>query len=854
VTKLTVCLLTQGDPDTMTGGYLYHRRVADRAAGFDARIDFLSAPTWRFPLPALAGPALMRTVARRRPDVLLVDSIAAAFVGPWLPRRGFPPLAAILHQPPGGIDHGGVRRRVQSLLDRRTYRRATRMLVASEDLGDTMRRSGVPADRLRVVPPGRDPAASVVAPDRDLRAGRRAAVLSVGNWMERKGLLDLLDAVARLPADAATLHLVGDTTVEPHYTARVEARLAAPDLTGRVVVHGRRTPAEVAGLYRAADVFALASVREPYGTVYGEAMAAGLPVVGWAAGNLPHLARDGVEGLAVPPGDRAALAGALRQFTADDAGGSGCGNPLRLALAVAPELVPAAQATAADWVRGDVTIGGRCVAVDVTGAESADVAAAIAGRANVAVPGLAGNQQVKVPNVWIPDSSTWLQRLRTAGPNLVPNEAPAIASSPVVLAMPQPIAANLGWPTAKLTWIDVLKRMTTGTGLRAGIVEPTRDAAGLAGLVSISVAANTAGGVNGQQATAAAMRGLVVGRSAVRDDLLQRFPRSADQAALATGIAAAPLSEQSVNGYNKKSPGVPLASLYLDPAPPALDYPFTVVPGGDADRTTAAQRLRAAFTGDKYRDRLAAAGLRAADGSTGKGFPEAPGAPAGGGQGGAATELALVDRVLTTWAAMTAPARTLAVLDVSGSMNRLVPTAGNATRMAVLLDAAKRGLSLFDDTWAIGVWTFSTELAGPGTSDYREVVPIGPLSTNRQQVLGALGGITATKLGDTGLYDTVLAGYKALQTGWEPGMVNTLIVMTDGENDDANGLSQEQLLNELGKIKDAKKPVRVILIAFGPDVAPDGLRPITNLTSGGVFAASDPAKISEVFLQAVTTR
>jgi glycosyltransferase involved in cell wall biosynthesis len=29
-------------------------------------------------------------------------------------------------------------------------------------------------------------------------------------------------------------------------------------------------------------VFALASVQEPYGTVYGEAMAAGLPVIGWA--------------------------------------------------------------------------------------------------------------------------------------------------------------------------------------------------------------------------------------------------------------------------------------------------------------------------------------------------------------------------------------------------------------------------------------------------------------------------------------------------------------------------------------------------------------------------------------------
>jgi glycosyltransferase involved in cell wall biosynthesis len=316
---LTVSLLTLGDPATMTGGYLYHRRVAARAPAHGARLQFVSFPVRRFPLPALAGPAVMRAVARRHPDVLLLDSIAAAFAGPWLRAgRSGPPLVGILHQPPGGIDHAGVRRVVQAVLDRHAYRHAARLLVASADLAHALRAAGMPDRLLRVVPPGRDPAADPVPPPGDLRAGRSAAVLSVGNWAARKGLLDLLDAVALLPADAVTLHLVGATDTEPRYAARVRARLAAPDLAGRVVVHGPRTAAEVAGFYRAADVFALASLREPYGTVYGEAMAAGLPVVGWAAGNLPHLARHGTEGLAVPPGDVGALARALHGLAVDE--------------------------------------------------------------------------------------------------------------------------------------------------------------------------------------------------------------------------------------------------------------------------------------------------------------------------------------------------------------------------------------------------------------------------------------------------------------------------------------------------------------------------------------------------------
>jgi glycosyltransferase involved in cell wall biosynthesis len=216
---------------------------------------------------------------------------------------------------------------VQAVLDRRVHRQAARLLVASASLAEDMVACGVPEELLRVIPPGRDVASELVLPRGDLRAGRKAAILAVGNWVERKGLLDLLDAVAALPRDSVTLHLVGDAQTDPGYAARVRARITAPDLVGRVVVHGPRSVNEVAGFYQAADVFALTSVREPYGTVYGEAMAAGLPVVGWDTGNLPYLARDGLEGRVIARGDLAALTAALGALAEDE--------PLRRRLAAA---------------------------------------------------------------------------------------------------------------------------------------------------------------------------------------------------------------------------------------------------------------------------------------------------------------------------------------------------------------------------------------------------------------------------------------------------------------------------------------------------------------------------------------
>lgn len=304
---LVVSLVTLGSPEQLTGGYLYHRRMADAAPGHEARIDFVSARLGRNPLSVARG------------DVILVDSIAAARVAPWLWARPFRrPLSAILHQPPGGIDHGALRRVAQRALDRSFYRRCTVLMVASEALRDELVHThGLPATRMQVVPPGRDvapPAGGTV----DLRAGRRAAFLSVGNWMARKGTLELLEAFSLLLPDLATLHLAGRDDAEPRYAARVRARLSRPDLAGRVVVHGPVARDEIERFYRGADVFVLPSYREPYGTVYGEALAAGLPVVGWRAGNLPNLAQDGREGVVLEPGDVRGLSEALRRLAEDE--------------------------------------------------------------------------------------------------------------------------------------------------------------------------------------------------------------------------------------------------------------------------------------------------------------------------------------------------------------------------------------------------------------------------------------------------------------------------------------------------------------------------------------------------------
>jgi Ca-activated chloride channel family protein len=182
-----------------------------------------------------------------------------------------------------------------------------------------------------------------------------------------------------------------------------------------------------------------------------------------------------------------------------------------------------------------------------------------------------------------------------------------------------------------------------------------------------------------------------------------------------------------------------------------------------------------------------------------------------------------------------------------------VPTAGNATRMQVTVEAARRGLSLFGDDWAVGLWIFATHLNG--ADDWRELVPIRPLAAQRSTVANALGQIQPTR-GDTGLYDTIAAAYQNVQDGWQPGRVNSVLILTDGiGNDDPDGgLSQQALMNRLQDVKDPQRPVQLIILGIGDSVNRGALEQITKVTGGGVLVAADPAQIGDAFLQGISLR
>ncbi|MFG2038771.1 substrate-binding domain-containing protein [Dactylosporangium sp. NPDC048998] len=527
---------------------------------------------------------------------------------------------------------------------------------------------------------------------------------------------------------------------------------------------------------------------------------------------------------------------------------SGCTGTVRLSVAASPEIAPVIKDAAVRWVKTGPRVDNECITVDVTAVASAEVAAAVAGEGGATVPGLGqADGKTQVPQVWIPDSSMWLQRMRSAREDLVPLAAPSLARSPIVLAVPEPTAKALGWLENRVTWKQVLEQIVGDTRVNSGIVDPNRDSVGVSTLVAMA-SVREQFGPEGDSLTVGAVKSLMSGKSEQPSGLVARFPRDSDPKTLATAVTLAPLSEQALHAYNAASPAVPLIAVYPDPSPIALDFPYTAMPRLSPNRAAAAEQFRTVLAGASFRNLLAQHQLRANDGTVGTGMTLSPSAPVGG-QVTPVPEAAVISKALQMWVEITQPSRMLAVVDISATMKSPVPGAGGLTKEQVAVRAAQGGLDLFPDSWAVGLWCFSTNM--PGGRDYQELVPIGPLTSQRDQLRGAIGGLKPNPKGGSGLYDTILAAYQTVLQGWDSGRGNSVVVVTGGRNNNPSGLSLDALVSSLQKAERADQPVQIIIIGVGTEVNQAEMQRIVEATGGAVFVASDPSKIGEIFMKAL---
>ena len=189
-----------------------------------------------------------------------------------------------------------------------------RVVAESEDVAERTR-SIYGAPRVALVPLGVELPRGAPAARSELGLPDDARVLvSVGRLVARKGLDDLVDALAELADPSLHLVIVGEGPLRES----IESRARDAGLADRVHLPGFVSEERKAQLLEAADLYVSTTRHEGFGIVFIEAMACGLPVVTYDCGGQADFVSDAV-GRLVPLGDRARFVASVRELVADPA-------------------------------------------------------------------------------------------------------------------------------------------------------------------------------------------------------------------------------------------------------------------------------------------------------------------------------------------------------------------------------------------------------------------------------------------------------------------------------------------------------------------------------------------------------
>jgi len=256
---------------------------------------------------------LTRIFRSERPDIVHTHNYHADVIAGLAARQAGVASVSTAH----GFTRGAWRNRAYEYLNRLAYRWFDAVVAVSRPLAEELTRSGVPRERVHVVPN----AWSQIAEPLDRAAARSALGLDmhafVAGWVGRmsheKGLDVFVDALIMLGDSPIHACLIGDGAERQAQ----EARAARSGLGRRLKWAG--LVREAGRFFQAFDVLVLSSRTEGIPMVVLEAMAGCIPIVATAVGGVPEVI-SASEGMVVPPSNPRALADAVQTVERDRRG------------------------------------------------------------------------------------------------------------------------------------------------------------------------------------------------------------------------------------------------------------------------------------------------------------------------------------------------------------------------------------------------------------------------------------------------------------------------------------------------------------------------------------------------------
>ena len=494
------------------------------------------------------------------------------------------------------------------------------------------------------------------------------------------------------------------------------------------------------------------------------------------------------------------------------------------------------------------------------------------------------------PVIWSPAASTWgavldQHRAERGKQPYITTPGKSFMLTPLVIAMPKPMAEALGWPDTPLGFSDILALARDPAGwaakghpewgpFRFGKTNPHFSTSGLAETVAQYYAAT---GKTSDlsledlsrpdvEAFARDVESAVVHYGDTTLTFLNNLYRS-DRRGDPFGYASAvAVEEKSVVDYNRgnpdgildagekpRKPRVPLVAIYPREGTLFSDNPLMILdaPWVSNAESQAARKFSSFVTKPGNQRKVLEFGFRPGNPSVALSKPIVkkngldPNQPQ--------TTLEVPDGpvlagVIDGWDRLRKKARVLLVIDVSGSMGDEADPKTGDTKLDLAKRAAIAALGEFQPDDEVGLRIFSTDISGEDPTDYADLVEIAPISQNGAELERDIRRLVPTQ--GTPLYTVAHDSYEKMVDEFDPTRINAVVLLTDGRNEDP-GRNEDLpgLLRFLSQRNEGESttPVRIFPIAYGGDADEGTLKRIAEATRAAAYSAVDPTTIVNVF-------
>jgi glycosyltransferase involved in cell wall biosynthesis len=329
---MKLAFIIYGSLDTLSGGYLYDRKLVEYLRSQGDHVEIISLPwrsyaahltdNFRFRLPHVVA-RRTHSPTKQSPnyekfDLIIQDELNhPSLISANQGKHPYPFISLVHH-----LRCSELRPKWQNVFYRaveKKYLQSVDGFIFNSKTTEKVVNSLVENRKPGLVAyPPTDRFGEPISEDEIIRRAQTSPLrtLFLGNVLHRKGLQTLLEAVG-MQRSAFRVDVVGSLTSEPSYANKIQKFVEARELSSLVTFHSSLDREPLIEKLKQAHVLVVPSSYEGYGIVYLEGMCFGLPAIGTTAGAASEIISDGVDGFLIEPGDVKLLAGRLRVLAED---------------------------------------------------------------------------------------------------------------------------------------------------------------------------------------------------------------------------------------------------------------------------------------------------------------------------------------------------------------------------------------------------------------------------------------------------------------------------------------------------------------------------------------------------------